>query len=82
MYSRSMLKRTSLPLLTHSLSNSKEIRLTIRPIVVIGIAILYKLIPVDFIADSSLRLASSPILKTVDINIDIGKPIFKNHGIA
>ena len=45
-------------------------------------AILYKLIPVDFIADNSLRLASSPILKTVEINMDIGKPIFINHGMA
>ena len=50
--------------------------------IVIGTAIRYKLIPVDFIADSSFRLASRPILKTVEISIDIGSPIFTNQGIA
>jgi hypothetical protein len=47
-----------------------------------GIAIRYKLIPEDFIADSSFRLAIRPILKTVDISIAIGSPILMNQGIA
>ena len=39
-----------------------------------GTAMRYRLIPVAFIAVSSLRLAKRPILKTVDIIIDIGNP--------
>ena len=82
MYSRSILYRTSFPLVTHVFSNSKEIKLTINPIIVIGIAIRYKLIPVDFMADSSFLLARRPMLKTVDMSIAIGSPIFINQGIA
>ena len=82
MYSRSISYRTSFPLLTHLLSSSKDMKLTISPMIVIGTAIRYKLIPVAFIAVNSFRLANNPILKTVEINIDIGRPILINHGIA
>jgi hypothetical protein len=69
-------------LVTQVFSNSNDIKLTINPIIVMGIAIRYKLIPEDFIADSSFRLAIRPILKTVDISIAIGSPILMNQGIA
>ncbi len=45
-----------------------------------GIAILYKLIPDDFIAVHSFRFAIKPMLKTVAIRVAIGNPILKNQG--
>ena len=62
--------------------NEKDKILITMPIQSSGADSLYRLMPVDFIAVHSFRFTIIPILKTVDISIDIGSATLINHGIV
>ena len=75
MYSFSIAPRMDIPQLTYLLSNSNDTRLIRILKMSKGAVKRYKLIPADFMAVHSLRLAIMPILKTVAIIMDMGKAI-------
>ena len=78
----SISKRFCIDLTTTVFSKKNDIKQNKIPEIRMGLPILLTLIPEDFIAVISLFFWRLPIVKIVDINMDIGSAILTNKGIV